>query len=56
MCMGNLHECMSVHHTCTVPTKPEENIVSLGTRVTEGCEPPYGCWELNQGPLDELLT
>ena len=26
---------------------------------TDGCEPPYGCWELNSGPLEEqpvLLT
>ena len=19
----------------------------------DGCEPPYGCWELNSGPLEE---
>jgi hypothetical protein len=27
--------------------------------ITEGCEPPCGCWELNSGPLEEesvLLT
>ena len=27
--------------------------------TTDGCEPPYGCWELNSGPLEEqamLLT
>ena len=27
--------------------------------VTDGCEPPCGCWDLNSGPLDEqsvLLT
>jgi hypothetical protein len=32
---------------------PEE-----GIRL-DGCEPPYGCWELNSGPLEEqsvLLT
>jgi hypothetical protein len=25
----------------------------------DGCEPPYGCWDLNAGPLEEqsvLLT
>ena len=22
-------------------------------RITDGCEPPYGCWELNSGPLEE---
>ena len=21
--------------------------------ITDGCEPPYGCWELNLGPLEE---
>ena len=27
--------------------------------ITDGCEPPCGCWELNSGPLKEqamLLT
>jgi hypothetical protein len=27
--------------------------------ITDGCEPPFGCWELNSGPLGEqslLLT
>ncbi|CAO2635553.1 hypothetical protein LEMLEM_LOCUS23157, partial [Lemmus lemmus] len=27
--------------------------------ITDGCEPPYGCWKLNSGPLEEqpvLLT
>jgi hypothetical protein len=27
--------------------------------ITDGCEPPYGCWELNSEPLEEqsvLLT
>ena len=22
--------------------------------ITDGCEPPCGCWELNSGPLEEL--
>ena len=27
---------------------------SSGAGVTDGCEPPpYGCWELNPGPLPE---
>ena len=21
--------------------------------IPDGCEPPYGCWELNSGPLEE---
>jgi hypothetical protein len=27
--------------------------------ITDGCKPPYGCWELNSGPLEQqpvLLT
>jgi hypothetical protein len=23
--------------------------------ITDGCEPPYCCWELNSGPLEEHL-
>ena len=32
---------------------------SLRTEVTDGCDPPCGCWELNPDPLEEqpvLLT
>ena len=31
----------------------------LGTRVADSCKPPYGCWELNPGSLENqpvLLT
>jgi hypothetical protein len=28
---------------------PEEGI----DPITDGCEPPCGCWELNSGPLEE---
>ena len=21
--------------------------------ITDGCKPPWGCWELNSGPLEE---
>jgi hypothetical protein len=24
--------------------------------ITEGCEPPHGCWELNSGPPEEQLV
>lgn len=26
---------------------------TLGTRISEGCELPYGSWELNLGPLEK---
>jgi hypothetical protein len=29
---------------------PEEGI----SPITDDCEPPYSCWELNSGPLEEL--
>jgi hypothetical protein len=41
------------------PQRPEEGSETPGTGVTGGCEPPWGCWELNTGPLEEqpvLLT
>lgn len=45
---------MCVYHMCPQYTlTPEEGIGSLGTRLTGGCEPPYGCWELNPGLLQE---
>lgn len=31
--------------------RPEDGIKSPETRVTDSCEPPYGCWELNLEPL-----
>ena len=24
--------------------------------ITDGCEPPCGCWQLNSGPLEEQLV
>ena len=40
---------------CLYVCRPEK-----GTRlITDGCEPPCGCWEMNSGPLEEqamLLT
>jgi hypothetical protein len=24
--------------------------------ITDGCEPPRGCWELNSGPPEEQLV
>jgi hypothetical protein len=36
-----------VHIWC--PGNLEEGIRCPGTRVTDGCELPYGCWEPNLG-------
>ena len=37
------------------------NILSAGQKraqdlITDGCESPCGCWELNLGPLEEQAT
>ena len=61
MCMGVLPACMSVNHLhAWDPRRPEDDIRSPETGVIGGCKLlPYGCWELNLGPLEEqtvLLT
>ncbi|XP_060240758.1 E3 ubiquitin-protein ligase NEDD4 isoform X1 [Meriones unguiculatus] len=33
--------------------KQEDGVGSPGSEVTDGCEPPCGCWELNPGSLEE---
>ena len=45
--MSALSECTSVYQKWA------------SDHITDGCEPPCGCWELNSGPLEEhtvLLT
>jgi hypothetical protein len=47
MYMSALFACTSVCHK------------RASDLITDGCEPPYGCWELNSGSLEEeavLLT
>jgi hypothetical protein len=37
----------------------QSSIRSPGARLTDDCELPCGCWELNQGPVEDhpvLLT
>ena len=31
--------------------KPGESVGSPRTRALASCKPPYGCWELNLGPM-----
>lgn len=52
--------CMAVFiyvSLCTTciqcPWRPEKDIIFPGTGVTDICEPPYGCWNLNLGPPQE---
>ena len=60
MCVGVLLACKPVYHMhAWCFWKPEEGIGSPGAGVTNGCEPPCGCWESNLGPPGEqpvLLT
>lgn len=48
-----------VPQACTMNQKSEKGIRYPGTEVTDSCELPDGCWEVNLGPLPEqqlLLT
>jgi hypothetical protein len=40
--------CIWVHH-CSLQTHQKR----APDPITDGCEPPCGCWELNSGPLEE---
>lgn len=33
--------------------RPEEGVESVGTGITDSCEPSCGCWGLNTGSLQE---
>ena len=51
ICMTVLPACMYVHHVCTLEVK--EDIGCPETGVTDSCEAPCGCWDLNLDPLEE---
>ena len=45
-----------IYYICSVLTACQKRVPDL---VTDGCEPPCGCWEMNSGSLEEqpvLLT
>jgi hypothetical protein len=52
--------CISVYYVhAWCLQRPEDCVKSLETGVTDRCELPIFCWELNQGTLKEqpvLLT
>lgn len=48
-----MFSCMYVQHFCLVSTEVTKVSGSLGTGVTDSCEPPCGCWESISGPLEE---
>jgi hypothetical protein len=39
---------MKVHCSCLQTLQKRESDL-----VTDGCEPPCGCWDLNSGPSEE---
>lgn len=45
-----------VRGACLVSTAVREGTVLAGTRVRDGCELPWGCRELNSGPLQDQLV
>lgn len=52
--MGVLSATVSVHHVCaSCLQRPEGCIGSSETGVTDGCELPCVCWELNLDALEE---
>jgi hypothetical protein len=42
-----------VPYMYSIPQRLEEDVGSLGTRVSSGYEPPCEGWELNSGTLQE---
>lgn len=45
--------CVCCIHTWCCSQSPEEGVKSPGPGVTFGGEPPCGCWDPNQSPLQE---
>lgn len=41
---------------CLVPKEVRRDIRSPESRVTEGCEPPCWCWELNPGAFGRAAS
>lgn len=57
VCFACMFVCAS--HVCSVQGGQKRALHSLGTSVTNHCELPRGCWDLNLGSLGEqpeLLT
>ena len=39
----------------SIPLLSSDTPEEASDPITDGCEPPCGCWELNSGPLEEQL-
>lgn len=54
VCMSVSSAYVSVQHKCIwFLQRAEGGTGSPGTGDMDGCEPPYGCYESNLGPLEE---
>lgn len=53
-CFSCIYEYASF--VCLVPTEIRRGCQVSETRVTEGCELPRRCWELNSDTLEEQLV
>ena len=45
-----------VIYTSTLQLSSDTHQKSALDPITDGCEPPCSCWELNSGPLEEQLV
>jgi hypothetical protein len=52
MCTGYFL-CVHVNVLCIYYTVESKEGHQIRTRIADSCEPPYGYWELNPGPLQE---
>jgi hypothetical protein len=43
--------CMNIYGSVYEYPRESERAFGPETEVTDGWEPPCGCWELNSGPL-----
>lgn len=48
--------CIYVYYVCVQFLQRPGIVKSPGATVTDRYEPWYGCWELNQGSLQELAV
>lgn len=50
--------CMYIFvlHVCPLSEENKRTSIPTDTEVTGGCDPPFGCWELDFGPMKVLLN
>jgi hypothetical protein len=45
--------CVYIYTVCAVLTEVRKGVGFPGVGITDGCDLPRECWELNAGPLEE---